>query len=173
MAKKISTIRNWNYVVTSPEPCTVEDASGLLYGVSAPGAPLQFEALGKNVLLSSDAAIVRESHCSTRTVYGLQPCSTLSMDLKPGVVYLAGLIEQEQDWSALSFKCSIGMVQTCELWFSTGDKVPSITWPVDAVWLNTGDNGSPDFDENTCYRLVLRSEFGSQLIISVSYAYTV
>lgn len=174
MAKILSTIINWHYVVTAPEECRIEDSSGLLLGIAAPGSPVEFEASGLPVSLSSDRATMLESHCRTETIYGLQPCmSYVPGELTPGVVYDAGTLLSDTDWSKLKFQCATSMVQTCEIWFKTREEVPAVVWPDSAIWLNGFGGAAPDFEANMAYRLVLRAEYGDKLIISLAYAYSV
>jgi hypothetical protein len=98
----------------------------------------------------------------------LQPVdpATGELTLTPGHILDLGTLTTDTDLTALAFAQSVN-VQTAELWFTTGDTSPAVTWPVDIVWVAA----EPVLDPSTAYRFALRSEPNGKLIINLAYQY--
>ena len=90
------------------------------------------------------------------------------------MVYDLGELPPAVDFSALSFTADDSVVQTCELWFSTGEKAPQVSWPDGAIWPDEeGQTAPADLQTGTAYRFALRREPGGNLIITRAYEYTI
>ena len=89
--------------------------------------------------------------------------------MRSGHILDLGTLSTDTDLTALSFAES-GNVQTAELWFTTADATPVITWPADIVWL---DDSAPEIAPTTAYRFALRREPNGKLIINLAYQYAV
>lgn len=97
----------------------------------------------------------------------VDPATPGSLTLTPGHILDLGELATDTDLGALSFAESAN-VQTAELWFTTADAAPVITWPADIVWVTA----EPVLDPSTAYRFALRCEPTRKLIINLAYEYT-
>ena len=85
-------------------------------------------------------------------------------------IYDFGLISEDKDLSIMQFSNSTYLVQTCEIWFKTGDTVYNITWPENIYWIDSSTGAPPEFNTNMKYRIALRNEFDT-IVASLSYSY--
>ena len=106
----------------------------------------------------------------------LQPYATaLPEVLRGNAVYDLGELTGAADLSAMAFAEDNTVVQTCELWFTTGvDSVPEVSWPLAAIWPDeVGQTAPADLQTGMAYRFALRREPGGNLIITRAYEYTI
>ncbi len=95
------------------------------------------------------------------------------IDLLDSVVRDLGLIN-DITITGFSITAVDDRVATAELWLTTGDTAPSITWPADAVWLDGTSTGSaPSLEADTNYRFALREEPNGRIIMNLAYSYPV
>lgn len=85
-------------------------------------------------------------------------------------IYDFGLISEDKDLSIMQFSNSTYLVQTCEIWFKTGDTVYNITWPENIYWIDSSTGAPPEFNTNMKYRIAIRNEFDT-IVASLSYSY--
>ena len=97
----------------------------------------------------------------------VDPATPGNLTFEPGHILDLGTLTVDTDLTALSFAESSN-VQTAELWFTTADSAPVITWPADAAWLDT----EPEIAPSGAYRFALRREPNGKLIINLAYEYT-
>lgn len=92
-----------------------------------------------------------------------------------GRVYDLGVINSNQDLSAIVFKSAPGYVQTCEIWMATGTTGYSVTWPSGAVWPDEVSGAAPSFvlPINKRYRFAVRDEGNGTMVITKAYEYSV
>lgn len=116
-----------------------------------------------------DDGVVTTGEDSSGSLY--TNCYTLAPSkLNHNRVYDLGLVEEERDLSTMAFSNSTILVQTCEIWFKTGDTVYDITWPENVYWIDSSTGVAPEFEANMKYRISLRNEFDT-IVASVSYSY--
>ena len=101
--------------------------------------------------------------------------ATIPSVMVSGRVYDLGVINSNQDLSAITFKSASGYVQTCEIWMETGDTGYSLTWPAGAVWPDSQNGVAPSFalPGNTRYRFAVRNEGNGTMVITKAYEYSV
>lgn len=87
-----------------------------------------------------------------------------------GICYDFGTITSALDLSAIRFSGTNNLVQTCEIWFTTGSTIYTVTYPAGTYWIDTSYSGAPTLSPNMHYRMVLRQE-PNKIIASVAYAY--
>lgn len=97
----------------------------------------------------------------------VDPATPDNLTFEPGHILDLGTLTTDTDLSDLSFAESTN-VQTAELWFTTGDPAPVITWPADLAWATP----QPAISGATAYRFALRREPSGKLIINLAYEYT-
>lgn len=85
-------------------------------------------------------------------------------------IYNVGLISSDTDLSGMMFDGDETIVQSCEVWFITGDTIYNITWPTGTYWIDYDGGIMPTLHTNTKYRIVLRKEI-DDLIASISHFY--
>ena len=105
----------------------------------------------------------------------LQPYATaLPEVLRGNAVYDLGELTGAADLSAMAFAEDNTVVQTCELWFTTGvDSVPEVSWPRAAIWPDeVGQSAPTGLNTGTAYRFALRREPGGNFIITRAYEYS-
>lgn len=175
--KTINTSYGRRYIVYTQEDCTVTEENGpILCRVSA-GESAEFEGFGIPVLVSSDTAEVRDAYRIARNESSEGGSADMLVRplpnrfLQANTVYDMGTLTEGVDLSHLSFVAAAS-VRSCEVWFSTGGAVPSITWPA-GIWIDSADGSTPDFESHSHYRLVFRQEGLGNLVISIAYVYTV
>ena len=123
---------------------------------------------GGNLTFFNDG-VVTTGEDSSGSLY--TNCYTLTPSkLNHNRVYDLGLVEEERDLSTMVFSNSTILVQTCEIWFKTGDTVYDIIWPENVYWIDSSTGIVPDFEANMKYRISLRNEFDT-IVASVSYSY--
>lgn len=101
--------------------------------------------------------------------------ATIPSVMVSGRVYDLGVLNSNQDLSAITFKSAPGYVQTCEIWMETGDTGYSVTWPAGAVWPDEVGGVAPSFvlSGNTRYRFAVRNEGNGTMVITKAYEYSV
>lgn len=98
-------------------------------------------------------------------------CSSfIPIELNHNRVYDFGLIESDKDLSEMTFLGGDLLIQTCELWFKTGDVVPNFSWPGGVFWIDSITGSEPTWEANMKYRLALRWEIDT-IVASISYCY--
>lgn len=92
-----------------------------------------------------------------------------------GYVYDIGVLNSNQDLSAISFATAPGYVQTCEIWMETGATGYSITWPATSKWPDEylGDPPTITLLSNKRYRFAVRAEGDGTMVITKAYEYSV
>lgn len=116
-----------------------------------------------------DDGVVTTGEESSGSLY--TNCYTLvPSKLNHNRVYDFGLVEEERDLSTMEFSNSTILVQTCEIWFKTGDTVYDIIWPENIYWIDSSTGAPPEFNTNMKYRIALRNEFDT-IVASLSYSY--
>lgn len=101
--------------------------------------------------------------------------ATIPSVMVSGRVYDLGVINSNQDLSAIAFKPAPGYVQTCEIWMETGDTGYSVTWPVVSIWPDEPNGVAPSFvlPVNKRYRFAVRNEGSGAMVITKAYEYSV
>ena len=101
--------------------------------------------------------------------------AVIPSEMVSGRVYDLGVINSNQDLSAITFQSAPGYVQTCEIWMETGATGYSVTWPEGSVWPDEPDGVSPSIalPENTRYRFAVRNEGNGTMVITKAYEYSV
>lgn len=92
--------------------------------------------------------------------------------LDNGRIYDLGTITQETDLSSVVFNGDDTIVQTCEIWFTTGDIPYNIIWPIGTIWIDYEDGSMPSLYSNMKYRISVRNEI-TDIVASISYTYPV
>lgn len=94
--------------------------------------------------------------------------------LEGNKVYDLGNISSSIDLSSIAFTAQSLFVQTCEIWLNVTAAGVVITWPTGSIWPGeAGQVASGDaLAAGTAYRYVVRKEGSGNLIISLSYTYT-
>lgn len=92
-----------------------------------------------------------------------------------GYVYDIGVLNSNQDLSAISFATAPGYVQTCEIWMETGATGYSITWPAASKWPDEYLGAPPTITllPNKRYRFAVRAEGDGTMVITKAYEYSV
>ena len=105
----------------------------------------------------------------------LQPYATVLPEvLRGNAVYNLGELTAAVDLAGLAFMADDSVVQTCELWFSTGEAAPEVSWPESAIWPDEEGQTAPAvLGAGMAYRFALRREPGGNLIITRAYEYTI
>lgn len=94
--------------------------------------------------------------------------------LSGNVVYDLGALTAAVDLAGLAFAEDDSVVQTCELWFSTGEAAHEVSWPEAAIWPDEEGQTAPAvLGAGMAYRFALRREPGGNLIITRAYEYTI
>lgn len=91
--------------------------------------------------------------------------------LENGKVYDMGDITADVDLSAMTFGENETLIQTCEVWFKTGDTIFNFSWPEGLFWIDYDDGSMPALLPNMKYRIAIRNEI-TNLVASISYAYS-
>lgn len=101
--------------------------------------------------------------------------ATIPSVMVSGRVYDLGVINSNQDLSAIAFKSAPGYVQTCEIWMETGNTGYSVTWPSGSVWPDEVNGAAPSsvLPVNTRYRFAVRNEGNGTMVITKAYEYSV
>lgn len=169
----IETQINRQYAITATTTCTVTADNGMELCTIHPGEQKIFTAISNFTKASDERAVITPifgKFTENSTTDIPQPCHSglLQDSLHAGHVYDLGELTSDTDLSTLCFNAS-AVVQTSELWFSTGNSVITIIWPADAIWV---DSGHPSLSAHTAYRFALRQEPNGKLIISQAYEYS-
>ena len=167
--KTIPTQINRKYTVSSALGCTITDSSGTILCNVSPHQQTDFTAISDSVTTDDDNAVISLLFCPHSAGHANnaegQPYTTgTARILRPGHILDLGTLTTDTDLTALAFAESAN-VQTAELWFTTGDTTPAITWPGDIVWVDA----EPVLDPSTAYRFALRREPNGRLIINLAY----
>jgi len=85
-------------------------------------------------------------------------------------VYDVGEITEDTDLSGMEFRGGDVVIQTCEIWFTTGATLYNITWPEEVYWIDTTNAKAPTWVVNMNYRIALRKEI-NKWVASISYCY--
>lgn len=101
--------------------------------------------------------------------------AVIPSEMVSGRVYDLGVINSNQDLSAIAFKAAPGYVQTCEIWLTTGATSYLITWPANSKWPGEIDGVAPTVAPlaNSRHRYVIRKEADGTLVINKAYSYFV
>lgn len=101
--------------------------------------------------------------------------AAIPSEMVSGRVYDLGVINSNQDLSAITFKSAPGYVQTCEIWLTTGSTSHLITWPTNSKWPGEVDGVAPTVAPlaNSRHRYVIRKEADGPLVINKAYSYFV
>lgn len=89
-----------------------------------------------------------------------------------GAIYNVGSLESDTNLSAITFDGDETLVQSCEIWFTTGSTIYNITWSENVYWIDYDDGSMPTLLSNMKYRIVLRREI-DDIIASISHYYAV
>ncbi len=170
--KTIPTQINRKYTVSSALGCTITDSSGTILCNVSPHQQTDFTAISDSITADDDNAVVSLLFCphsgaQANNAEGQTYTTGSAQRLRSGHILDLGTLSTDTDLTALSFAES-GNVQTAELWFTTADTAPVITWPADIVWL---DDSAPEIAPSTAYRFALRREPNGKLIINPAYQY--
>lgn len=92
--------------------------------------------------------------------------------LSNGVIYNLDALNENIDLSQVTFDGDETLVQSCELWFTTGTTIHDIIWPANIYWTDYEDGTMPPLFSNMKYRISLRHELGD-IIATVSRFYPV
>lgn len=87
-----------------------------------------------------------------------------------GAIYNIGTLESDTNLSAITFDGDETLVQSCEIWFTTGATIYNITWPENVYWIDYDNGSMPTLLPNMKYRIVLRREI-DDIIASISHYY--
>lgn len=170
--KSIPTLINRQYCLSATTACTITSDSGITLCSAQPGEQKIFTAISGSVNVSDPAAIIsllfgNFTENSSTDVPQPYHSGSLPTILQAGHVYDLGQLSTDTDLTGLMFSAK-EHVQTAELWFTTGDTVPPITWSADAIWTDS----EPTLLTGTAYRFALRQEPNGKLIISMAYEYS-
>lgn len=90
------------------------------------------------------------------------------------VVYDLGVLKENKDLSGIRFAEISTHVQTCEIWFETGETVYTVTWSTDSIWPDEIGGIAPTaLQPNTAYRYAVRREPNGTFVIAKAYSYPV
>ena len=166
--KTIPTQINRKYTVSSTIGCTITDSNGSILCNVAPNQQTDFTAISNGITTDDDSAIISLLYCTHTGNSNEQSYTSGSARLlRADHILDLGTISTDTDLTALSFAESAN-VQTAELWFTTADTAPVITWPPDAAWLDA----EPEIAPSAAYRFALRREPNGKLIVNLAYEYT-
>lgn len=89
-------------------------------------------------------------------------------------VYDLGILTENKDLSNIKFADISTHVQTCEIWFETGETVYMVTWPTTSIWPDEIGAVAPiGLMNNTAYRYAVRREPNGTFVITKAYSYPV
>lgn len=166
--KTIPTQINRKYTVSSTIGCTITDSSGTILCNVAPHQQTDFTAISNSITTDDEHAALSLLYCPHTGNSNVQNYTSGSARLlRADHILDLGTISTDTDLTALSFAESAN-VQTAELWFTTADTAPVITWPAEIVWCDD----APTLTVSTAYRFALRREPNGKLIISLAYEYS-
>lgn len=158
MPQELDTQLNHLYEVRSPETCTVTDSSGILLSTAIPGCVAEFFGDGHPVVLSSDAAVMRELPYRPEFI----PWKLVNFENIPdGILNL----NHKKLYRAGELRALVLRVDAqrddffCDICFTSGTPPTALTVPADWKW--SGDHLSDGVfvpQPNTRYRLVILSD---------------
>lgn len=128
---------------------------------------------GGNILLNKNCSIkfLDDGEVTiTGGASGYPIINGIPTSISNSTIYNVGLISSDTDLSGMMFDGDETIVQSCEVWFITGDTIYNITWPTGTYWIDYDDGAMPTLHANTKYRIVLRKEI-DDLIASISHSY--
>ena len=114
-----------------------------------------------------DGEVTIENGASGYPVYNIIPTIVSN-----GAIYNVGVIESDLNLSGITFDGDNTLVQSCEIWFTTGATIYNITWPDNVYWIDYDNGLMPTLLPNIKYRIVLRREI-DDVIASISHYYAV
>lgn len=180
MSITLKTKKGKTYAVLSSTDGVVTTLNGDKITDIVADSQCYFVAPDIRVVVSEDSILMTE--CFNVAPIGLSAGggassqnSSLSVESLPstqivegGIVYQLGeLSEESVDLSSLAFSSSDGVVQTCELWLSTGaEDVPMLIFPEEAAWV---EGSAPSLAVSTAYRITMREDDGLRLHLAYSY----
>lgn len=89
-------------------------------------------------------------------------------------VYDLGILKENKDLSGIQFANISTHVQTCEIWFETGETTYTVTWPAASIWPDEiGGIAPAGLMSNTAYRYAVRREPNGSFVIAKAYSYPV
>lgn len=98
----------------------------------------------------------------------------LAIELTPTIVpeYTLGDLT-ELTVTGISIEgASSSTIATAEFWLTTGTQIPTVTWPIGAIWLNGTSVGSaPSLQAGTAYRIAVSQEPSGLVILNLMYNY--
>ena len=128
---------------------------------------------GNNVLVSGGAVIFEDLIDGTvidaSGATGYLHVTEMPITFENGICYDIGTISNRTDLSTITFT-SETLIQTCELWFTTGSTIPTIIWPTGTYWIDSANGTAPTLLANKNYRIVFRRE-PHKIIASIAYVY--
>lgn len=128
---------------------------------------------GGNILLNKNCSIkfLDDGEVTiTGGASGYPIINGIPTSISNSIIYNVGLISADTDLSGMVFDGDETIVQSCEVWFTTGDTIYNITWPTGTYWIDYDGGAMPTLHTNTKYRIVLRKEI-DDLIASISHSY--
>lgn len=126
-----------------------------------------FVAKGGTVSFIDDGEIIDENNANGFPVF-----SGVPRILNNGTIYDLGQLSGDTDLSIIEFNGTNAMVQTCEIWFSTGAETYNVIWPSDTFWIDSATGAPPELYSHMNYRIVLRKEI-NKIVANVAYYYPV
>lgn len=163
-------VESGNIIVNKEGVLTFNDTDSTVISHSKAQSPL---VKGNNVLVSGGAVIfedlidgtVIDASGATGYLYVIE----MPITFENGVCYDIGIISNRTDLSTITFT-SENLIQTCELWFTTGSTIPTIIWPTGTYWIDSANGTAPTLLANKNYRIVFRRE-PHKIIASIAYVY--
>lgn len=168
---KVKTLQGVFYVVTGSAGCTVtaekngEPKTLLTLEVDGQGT---FAAISDEVDVSDDKAILHPFAKAPASALGggvkqprPLPAADSPLQLLHGHIYTYEQGEAAAlDWSALRLEDAIGT--TAEMWLTTSDDPPEVSWPQDWVWRGTASDDAPPLlpGSKLCVFLLRRDAVG-------------
>lgn len=147
---------------------TTIDAITAQSGLTATGGDV---VISQGVLAFEDMADGTVSQRSGMSGYQWLDCSVNKpANWNNGICYDFGTLSSSLNLSSIRFSGTNNIVQTCEIWFTTGATTHTVTYPTGTYWIDTSNSGAPTLSPNMHYRMVLRQE-PNKIIASVAYAY--
>ena len=127
---------------------------------------LTFEDLVDGTVMMIDEEVTEHASAS-----GYRYVKAIPSSFENGICYDLGVIDDNLDLFEIKFTGKGNLVQTCEIWFTTSDTLPTNhKWPKDIYWIDSANGSAPALIANKNYRLVFRRE-PNKIIASIAYLY--
>ena len=127
---------------------------------------LAFEDLVDGTVMMIDETVTEHASAS-----GYRYVKVIPSSFENGICYDLGVIDDNLDLYEIKFTGKGNLVQTCEIWFTTSDTLPTNhKWPKDIYWIDSANGSAPVLIANKNYRLVFRRE-PNKIIASIAYLY--